>query len=187
MLSMSTSFVCACFAALLFESVVLGETPLKLLQTEQLLSPQHEISVSITIDQGRDIVELNMVGPADVYYAVGFGSNEMAHTWAIVVNGEGDEGWFEQTLSDHTEGEQHAVKSFELLQNSLSAQTKNMRRVHLRKALSSLQSFHPFDATQDSIDIIWAVGSDTDFTKHIESGTKVLLYDIMDTLAPHLR
>ena len=182
------SFCTACFAALIFESLVLGEpAPLKILTTEELLSAQHDLSLSIKIDQGRDILELNMIGPADVYYAVGFGSNVMANTWAIVVNGEGEEGWFEQTLSDHTEGEKRAVKSFELLQNSLTPQTTNMRRVHLRKSLSSLQDGHPFDATEDSIDIIWAVGNDNTFTHHIESGTKVLLWDVMDTMARHLR
>jgi len=165
----------------------LGEQDaLRLLRTEEILSPQHDISLSIQIDQGRDTLELNLLGPADQYYAVGFGSNVMSDTWAIVVNGEGEEGWFEQTLSDHDAGEKRTVKSFEMLQNSLTPQTDNTRKIHLRRTLSSWHEDHPFDATQDSIDIIWAVGNDNEFTHHIESGTKTLLYTITDTMAPHL-
>jgi len=183
----------ACCVALILGLTLSGgdKDPPKLLHTEDVLSLEHDVSLSITIDQGRDIVELNLIGPADVYYAVGFGSTEMQDTWAIVVNGEDEDGWFEQTLSDHSAGIQSAVKSFEMLQNSLSAQTNDVsvRRVHLRRSLSSLQhemESIPFDATQDSIDIIWAVGNDNEFTHHIESGTKTLLYDIKDTMTPHL-
>jgi len=175
----------ACCAALLFASAVCGRGLVEL-RTDEVLSIDHDLSISIQIDEGRDILELHLMGPADVYYAVGFGSNVMLNTWAVVVNGEGDDGWFEQTLSDHDAGQKRPEKSLELLQSTVTAQTNNMRRVHLKKALSSLREEHPFDTAHESIDIIWAIGSSPEFAGHTEFGTKTLLYDKMDAMSPHL-
>jgi len=92
------------------------------------------------------------------------------------VNGEGDEGWFEQTLSNHEAGITLQTKSFEMLRNALTPQD-SLRRLHLSTPLTSLGALHPFDVDEDSMDVIWAVGSDNAFSEHLESGSQTLFYE----------
>lgn len=178
--------------AILISSILIhcafGEDGLKRLSTEATLSTTHQFSVSIKINEANDAIELDLLGPSDVYYAIGFGSNVMVNTWSIVVNGEGDTGWFEQTLSNHRAGLQRATKSFAMLENTFSAHSYQ-RRLHLKTSLTSLRPYHPFDIDDDQIDVIWAIGSDENFVQHIEYGTKTLYYKVegMDDepSAPH--
>jgi len=156
----------------------------KLTIENEVLSPNGQLSISIKINEARDVIELDLIGPSDVYYAVGFGSTVMVNTWSIVVNGDGEDGWFEQTLSNHRAGLQRAVKSFDMMENSFTAESFQ-RRLHLKTSLTSLSSYHPFDVDDEAIDLIWAIGTDTEFVQHIDYGTKTFNYRIEGASSPN--
>jgi len=147
------------------------------MSTDEVLSASHSLSISIKINEAHDCIELDLMGPSDSYYAVGFGSKVMVNTWTVVVNGEGDDGWFEQTLSNHRPGLQRKLKSFEMIENTFTAQTLS-RRLHLKQSLTALKAYHPFNIDDDKIDVIWAIGTDETFSFHIDYGTKALYYEI---------
>ena len=101
----------------------------------------------------------------------------MVNTWTVVVNGDGDIGWWEQTLSNHQAGLQRQTKSFEMLSNTFTAQSFQ-RRLQLKTSLTALKTYHPFNTDDDHIDLIWAIGTSEEFIQHIEYGTKTLYYRI---------
>eukprot|EP01083_Nonionella_stella_P096643 271734_1 len=168
-----------CLIPLLLHVVVSNdsdESDLTKIRADGLLSATHSLSVCIKINEAHDTIELDLLGPSDAYYAIGFGSNMMVNTWSIIVTGDGDDGWFEQTLSNHKAGVPHHSKSFEMLTSSLSAQSY-LRRVHLTRPLASVEPYHPFSLNDESIDLIWAVGNDPTFTQHVNHGTMSLVYE----------
>lgn len=150
---------------------------LRKMDTSGTLSSSHGLSVTIKINEANDAIDLDLIGPSDVYYAIGFGSTVMVNTWTIVVNGDGEMGWFEQTLSNHRAGLQRQTKSFQMMSNTFQAQTDE-RRLQLKTSLTALKSYHPFNIDDDHIDLIWAIGTDEAFVQHIEYGTKTLYYRI---------
>ena len=145
------------------------------MEASAILSSTHGLSVSIKINEAHDAIELDMTGPSDVYYAIGFGNNVMVDTWTIVVNGDGDDGWFEQMLSNHRPGLTRSQKTFEMITNTFTSQN-NLRRLHIKKSLTSIRDYHPFSVDNDKLDIIWAIGASEDFTEHIVHGTQTLTY-----------
>jgi len=137
----------------------------------------NELSVRIRIVEEINSIELRLTGPSDAYFAVGFGSSVMVDTWAVVVSNDGDDGWFEQTLSNHRAGLQNHDKTFSMAQTQFIPQT-HQRMVTLQASLSALRSFHPFNVDDYKIDVIWAIGKDHNFVEHTKYGTQTLLYDI---------
>merc|ERR1719445_1177041 len=102
----------------LFITLILSvstDKTLKKMNADAVLSAAHSLTVSIKINEAHDAIELDLVGPSDIYYAVGFGSTVMLNTWAVIVNGDGEDGWFERTLSNHRPGLERKAKSFEML------------------------------------------------------------------------
>jgi Na+-transporting methylmalonyl-CoA/oxaloacetate decarboxylase gamma subunit len=150
---------------------------LRKMQVSEVLSAQHQLTLGIKINEAHDAIELDLSGPTDVYFSIGFGNDVMVDTWSIVVNGDGDDGWFEQMLSNHRPGLRRKKKSFTMLANTFTAQN-NLRRLHVKKSLTSMKDYHPFSVDNDQIDIIWAVGGTPDFSEHVEFGTKTLIYKI---------
>eukprot|EP01084_Bolivina_argentea_P046756 86105_1 len=165
---------------------VLTEEVLKKMSATAVLSTTHSLSVTIEINEKQDVININLSGPTDVYFAVGFGSNVMKDTWTIIVNGEGENGWCERTLSNHGSGIQSETESFKMLENKyVHSDTYSqlfLRRLHIQKSLTSLESYHPFNIDDNSINVIWAIGMNKELTKHVEYGTKALYY-ITDGIA----
>jgi len=173
----SMSAFSAFFIALILLATGSQNGELRRMTTAGTLSSLHQLGVSIKINEANDAIDLDLTGPSNVYYAIGFGSTVMVNTWSIVVNGDGEIGWFEQTLSNHRAGLQRQTKSFEMLANTFQAQT-DQRRLQLKTSLTALKSYHPFNIDDDHIDLIWAIGTDSTFVEHIEYGTKTLYYRI---------
>ena len=84
------------------------EIEYKIARYDTILSAEHGLSLKMSVDDSKDLISLEMVGPCDLYYSVGYGTGRMlAHEiggYSIVITGDNDDGWFEQILGQYKAG-----------------------------------------------------------------------------------
>ena len=125
------------------------------------------VNVSVTVDVEQDLVALTFVGPADVWFGVGFGADSMGQKpWTIVVSGDDDEKTVvtERKLDDHAPGSIISPPTVHVA-SSMVDTDNNIRLVTLTRSVKgSYFSFHTKNVTE--IPFINAVGSSQEFGYH---------------------
>ena len=120
-----------------------------------------------------------MTGPSDVYFAVGFGNNEMSGTYVIIVDGHG--AVTERILGHHSPGI--------LLQNALTVTANEVvdgvRTVAILREADIYDdhyfNFEPFVADcEESVPLIYAHGFSESFGFHEEWGNGVSIHGQCD-------
>jgi len=138
----------------------------------QSISGVHQIGLSMSINEVDDYARITLYGPVDKYFAVGFGSNGMFNTYAIVINGhdaDGEPQFFEQVLDSHAAG-YTLPTSFNLESHK---EHDGVHQITLTRKLSSaveIDAYWIFSCVEDYVDIIWAIGKSTAFERHVAFG-----------------
>jgi len=143
----------------------------------QMLSGAHQIGLSMTVNEMQDYIRITLYGPLDRYFGVGFGSNGMLNTYAIIINAWNAQNaatndvFFEQLLGSHNAG-YTLEPSFVVAEHSVHS-TDGVQQITLERPLSSavdIDEYWIFSCADADIDIIWSVGSDATFARHLASG-----------------
>jgi len=147
------------------------------------ISGSHQIGFSMTINEIEDYIRLTFYGPMDKYFGVGFGSNGMLNTYAIIINGEHDDNnepvFFEQLLDSHAAG--YTLQPSFILSEHKTHSEDNTHQITLIRKLSSsvdIDEYWMFSALNKYIDIIWSVGKSTKFKRHIAFGQDRMDYKL---------
>ena len=124
------------------------------------------VTLRAEISPAQNLVHLTLVGPADVWFGVGFNATAMNGAYAIVVLGDGTVQ--ERRLGDHMAGNVLPV-SVKVVNNTVS---QGLRTVELVRPLAAPAfTFHPNTVM---INFINAVGSSADFGYHKAKATDSL-------------
>ena len=152
-----------------------------------VISGTHNIGMSMTVSEVEDLIRVTLYGPLDRYFGVGFGSNSMTNTYAIIVNGHktysDDDDYsesslfFEQLLDEHKAG--YSLSPSFIVDDHTIHSSENNHHITLSRPLSSaveIDQYWIFSCIDDHIDIIWSVGSSTNFIRHVSYGQDRLKY-----------
>ena len=148
-----------------------------------IISGSHKIGISMTINEIEDFIRLTFYGPMDKYFGIGFGSNGMLNTYAIIINGQHDSNddpvFFEQLLDSHAAG-YTLQPSFILEEHKKHSDDKTHQITIIRKLSSSVEidQYWMFSCIDKYIDIIWSVGKSTKFERHIAFGQDRMEYKL---------
>ena len=146
------------------------------------VSGSHRMGMSMTISEPEDLVRLTLYGPSKKYFAVGFGSNSMADTYAVVVAGKNEDGspnLFEQKLDAHGAG--YSLQPSFVVESSTYHSRDHTVQLTLSRRLSSaleMDEYWLFSCVDPHIDFIWSVGSSLRFERHIAFGEDRLEYEV---------
>ncbi|KAL4225559.1 hypothetical protein ACF0H5_016247 [Mactra antiquata] len=135
-----------------------------------------DIGVKIAVDLSDSTATLTIIGPVDVWFAVGFNAVQMSDSpYTIVVNSDGVQE--RQIGTCGSEAEHCPGDVLNTTVKVVSTKTEDgTRTVILSRALKGLNSkYYTFDPSQDSqIKLISAVGSSQKFAYHKNHSTSVL-------------
>ena len=138
------------------------------------------LNVSIIIDQTEDLVTLQLTGPANVWFGIGFGAQTMANRpWTIVVSGGINSTISERKLEDHAAGTILAP-SIRVISNKVDF-SNTWRTVTLTRSIEGRHfTFHSNHTTD--IPFINAVGSSESFAYHqAKEASSLLLLPVAPT------
>jgi hypothetical protein len=144
------------------------------------------VDVAVSVDAQNDVVTLNMTGPADVWWGVGFDAQAMKDApWAVIVEaptsmGGGAPRVSERQLQDQNSGTK-LTSSLKIVATHTSSDGELLTVVATR-ALKGLTSKHyTFDVTKSSkINLINAVGSGPSLAYHkVKSPTAISLFPLV--------
>jgi hypothetical protein len=143
-----------------------AQTPSKLVGVAQSI-----VTVTVAMEPGANVVNVTMVGPADVWFGVGFGATSMCihpeadecptgGPYALIVSGDHVE---ERRLDDHGPGK--------VLESSVTVVSTvvedGLRTVVVTRGLKGkTESHYSFDPKAAKIDFINAKGSSLTFAQH---------------------
>merc|ERR1719461_1022469 len=94
--------------------------------------------MKMVINEIKDEISITLFGPQDQYFAVGFGSNGMKDTYAIVVDGHFSDkkpSFFEQVLGSHQQG--YTIATSFVLDDHQMYPDNNVHSLKLSRKLSS--------------------------------------------------
>lgn len=116
-------------------------------------------------------VKITMNGPADAWFAFGFGNNKMEGTYAIVASENGVE---ERFLEGRNEGEL-LIESIKIESDAI---TGEQRKIVLTRSLKAKSAkYFEFSASEKVIDIIYAIGRNSNNErKHKDKGQGQLMF-----------
>lgn len=130
-------------------------------------APDLGTTLTLTADLDAAELEIRSTGPADRFFAWGFGGTEMSDTYALITNAGGDESLTERKLGDHSSGT--------LLDPSLVVQSSTID-ADILTVVATRPFAGPdadyFEFTPDLIvngepfDMIWSLGSSTMLAYH---------------------
>jgi len=145
------------------------------------ISNHHKMGISMTISEVEDLIRLTLYGPMDKYFAVGFGSNSMANTYAIVVAGKHSDGspnFFEQMLDSHGAG--YSLQPSWVVQEYRRHKSDRVAQLTLSRRLSTaleMDEYWLFSCVEEKLPFIWSTGKSTKFERHIAFGEDELAYE----------
>ena len=157
--------------------------PNVMLYATSILNLVNDQSISFYLDDTSQHIAIVLTGPADVYYAVGFGNNMMDGTYTIVVDGFG--GVTERILGSHSPGI--------MLQSSLIVMVNEVkdgiRTVAVLRDINmhheDYYNFLPFvQSCNNGIPLIYAYGFSPSFGFHEQWGNGVTIYGECSTMSP---
>lgn len=132
------------------------------------------LNLTISINNKTSIVTLNINGPSNVWYGIGFNNTVMSNTYAIIVNDSVQE----RTLGSHELGKQ-LTSSLTIISNNI---INNIRYVTLeRNQIGLNSSYYTFNNYDSNFNIIWAIGSSLSLQQHNERSTGSFLYSSQQT------
>ena len=157
---------------------LVGSVPLS------VLSAHHQVGLSLTVSEVEDVVRLSLSGPSSKYFAVGFGSNSMAGTYALVVAGQQPDGQvrlLEQVLADHAKG--YALQPSWVVEEYTVSHSKNKATVQLtlsRRLSTALEmdEYWLFSCAEPQLALIWSTGKHTAFERHVAFGEDTLALEL---------
>jgi len=129
-----------------------------------------------------DLIRITIYGPSNKFFGIGFGSNSMSNTYAIVVAGEHDDhspNFWEQKLDAHGAG--YTLQPSFVLEEHIRHSGDNTQQITLVRRLSTaleLDEYWLFSCVDPHIDFIWSVGKSTKFERHIGFGEDRLDYEV---------
>lgn len=120
------------------------------------------LEISLRLDAKAGVATINLTGPANVWFGVGFNATQMADKpYAIIVDGSGNV--TERRLGQHEAGSQIA-NSLTVVSNAV---VSGRRSLVLTRALKGKTGqHHTFDPAALTMDLINAVGSGPAFAYH---------------------
>lgn len=147
--------------------------------------PSAGLMLEVRIDVGAGDLEVRTVGPADRWFAWGFGSQTMSGTYALITNETGNEIMVERKLGNHNGG-QLLEPSITLISSQNDGSTLD---VVVSRALEAPgPDYYEFDlqAVENMvpIDVIWARGSSLAFMSHNARGTRTVIFERETTSVP---
>eukprot|EP01084_Bolivina_argentea_P239105 401846_1 len=128
------------------------------------------IDVTLSIDTNSNIVDITLIGPSNVYFAVGFGGSLMVNRYSIIVSGT-------NTVNEHKLMKADSTQSGTILSPQMitinSDTTNQLRRTvsMTRNRVRQNNNYYTFPNTAGDIDIIWAFGTSTSITQHGIAGS----------------
>jgi len=138
------------------------------------------VELSLTLDKSvpEGKVIINMTGPADVWFGVGFNAQIMAdRPYVVVIDGNGVAS--EHKIGDHQPGSVLSPTQVKIVSSSVK---NNLRTVILTREFKGVTSDHfTFDPTQSSIPFINAVGMTPEFSYHLTKAPATLVLSVLDT------
>eukprot|EP01064_Diplonema_japonicum_P005619 TRINITY_DN13741_c0_g5_i2.p1 TRINITY_DN13741_c0_g5~~TRINITY_DN13741_c0_g5_i2.p1 ORF type:complete len:993 (+),score=256.68 TRINITY_DN13741_c0_g5_i2:73-3051(+) len=130
------------------------------------------ITVSIDIDDVKDIVSIVMTGPSDKWFGAGFGSNEMNATYSILASHQVTENILNGPASSNTGPGPNMPSSLTIVNDAVS---NGMRTVHVTRPVMYGPEHFIFRPTifpkgmTTGMEVISAVGDKMDFGYHSTS------------------
>ncbi|MBN2785297.1 MAG: hypothetical protein JXR25_10740 [Pontiellaceae bacterium] len=125
------------------------------------LNASWNMYLGVLVDTADDTVHMQLSGPDNRWFAVGFNKTIMRGAYTIVVDGNGNVS--ERFLGDHTSG---SLLASSITVHSASV-TNGMRTIYLTRARTGANSsYYTFSASEDTIDLIYARGTGTSFAYH---------------------
>ena len=140
------------------------------------------VQIQVDIDVAKDLVTIELVGPADVWFGVGFGAAKMNDMpWTIIVEGGDEDGNItEYKLSNHAEGTKLVTPSIHIISQNID-ETNNMKTVILTRPMKGKYfNFETEGVTE--IQFINAIGSSKVFSYHkSKEASSMLLLPVANT------
>jgi len=119
--------------------------------------------LSVDFDAANEKVRLNLTGPSDKWFAIGFGSHVMSDTYAVAVSGESFMDISQRRLANHAVGS--PIDGGTSTEQSSDDGTR--RNVSIVMDWSHGYGFSDFFLCRlTALPIIWAHGVDTTFAYH---------------------
>ena len=157
---MLSKLILACFC---IGNIVKGQIYL----SSGTLSSSNDFEMQVAI-VNFTFAAFEIQGPSDKWFGVGWGSDEMPDTYAMIIADDTDD-VVERTLGDNSGGTELTSSIFVINDTTVD----DVRTVtFFRFAEASSSAYYDFsDVTSGSIDIIWAVGSSETFAQHASRGS----------------
>ena len=131
------------------------------------LNATWDMHLGVLVDKTTDTVHIQLSGPANRWFAVGFNNSNMSGTYTIVAEATGANNIVERKMVGN--GNPGSVITSGLAVQSDTV-TNNVRTVYLtRPRIGATAGHYTFADTADTIPIIYARGTGTTFSNHTGS------------------
>jgi hypothetical protein len=129
--------------------------------------PSHGLVLDVIVRETEGLMEVTMRGPADRWFAWGFGATSMSGTYTIVANSGGSLGAEERKLGNHTAG---VLLATQMITWESTVTGPELEVISTRELVGVTPDHYTFDlgAVESGapIDMIWGRGTGTTFTTH---------------------
>ena len=141
------------------------------------------ITVGVTMDTIGNTVTLTLIGPATVYYSVGFGGTSMDDVYSIIIN----EDVQERYLNGYNSGTLLSTSSWTTESNTVSGifRTVVLTRVYDEQSDIDDDRYYTFneDICSDGVcgdNIVWALGSSLVYEMHEIADSSSMEYSLVE-------